>query len=527
MYTTSCEESSEIEEVKLTEQIEDKDNKEEKRVISVITRGEIGQNNTSSLVFISSLLGLVNRDQPLLFMHSGGFYSQYIEEIEALGYEFTPVTVDDINHKFLGFAKGYVLVDDDFKNTYIAATLAGAHDLVILTSALAEKAPYKTLTLRFDVRDTNVYNEKWLVDYIQTVPHLFNLTAIVNTQNFPFTMIDFAIANKYLMCSNTPSDGVQLARLYNMLKPNSARYGWGVPMQDEREHVQFAAKNNGLYTVPGLNTFGLSLFSSKEFKTITPSEKTFSIPDKKNAHYVTITFSDGDNTSYMLNTYIKDTYLKHPSINEIPISWMYPPTISHHMKPVHNWYQKYLPESHSYIAALSGAGYTFLTHHQHVTDYLKLTNQMCKENMLKYMVLMDDAAIFNGDSEQSFQSFMKDKMQYIPDVKGYLYANYHGYARWKGDCFFVDDIPFVSFRYRMADVNNVIDQPNTLNDIAEAINKASRNTSSIDAYSAIIVQVNPGLNYNDVMALRDKLADDVVIVNTDQFLELIKKNIAH
>lgn len=77
---------------------------------------------------------------------------------------------------------------------------------------------------------------------------------------------------------------------------------------------------------------------------------------------------------------------------------------------------------------MSGAGYTFPSHHEFVADYFRMTNGMLKDCGMQYMVLMDDAELFTGSSAGSYETFMKRHTGNLPDMKGFLYMNYLGYA---------------------------------------------------------------------------------------------------
>lgn len=105
-----------------------------------ITRAEVGNSNYEELLYLASLAGLVNRSSPEIFLHSGQAYVKWMTEMKASGYTFTKKSLSEITSLFLNRAKGYVLVDDKLEKTYIAASLAGVLDAVILTTDLASKA---------------------------------------------------------------------------------------------------------------------------------------------------------------------------------------------------------------------------------------------------------------------------------------------------------------------------------------------------------------------------------------------------
>lgn len=488
-----------------------------------ITRAEIGNGNYAELLYLASLAGIVNRERPTIFLHSGQIYAKWMDEMRASGYTFSKRSLAQITERFLNKARGYVLVDDAFEKTYIAASLAGVLDAVILTGGLASTAPFDTLPQLADVRDKD---ESWLADYVERNAGLFDLNAIVNNDAFPWTMVDFAVANRYPWCSNAASDGAALERLYYLVNPNSPHYGWGVPYGSERLDVRFGCEHNGIYTVPGVNTMSLSVFSSKQVKPCDRPAAASELPDRTDVHYAAVMFSDGDNTSYMLDLFSRSTYISHPRAGEMPLTWMYPPTLRTNMVPVHNWYQKNLPATNCYVGALSGAGYTFPSHHEHVGEYFRKTNDMLKDCGLEYMVVMDDADVFGGSAADSYETFMKRHASLLPDVRGFLYMNYLGYAKWQGAGFFVGDVPVVSFRYLMKR-DDKFAEPHTPETIAAALNAAPRDATSLDGYSAIVVHVNAPSNYtvDDMLAFAGMLDDGVVLVNAAQLLELIRRNV--
>ena len=70
-------------------------------------------------------------------------------------------------------------------------------------------------------------------------------------------------------------------------------------------------------------------------------------------------------------------------------------------------------------------------------------------------------------------------------------------------------------------------EPQTPETNAAALNSAPRDINSIDAYSAIVVHVNAPSSYTveDMLAFKNLLNENIVLVNTEQFLELIRKNV--
>ena len=99
---------------------------------------------------------------------------------------------------------------------------------------------------------------------------------------------------------------------------------------------------------------------------------------------------------------------------------------------MHNWYQKICPATNCYVGALSGAGYTFPSHHEFVADYFRYDEWNVERLRNAVYGTMDDAELFTGSYAGSYETFMKRHTGNLPDMKGFLYMNYLGYAKWQG-----------------------------------------------------------------------------------------------
>ena len=503
-------------------------------------------------VYVSSLMGLANRRMPSIYLDQNDVTNNRIKsEMELSGFKFIPTTLAALNAKFLkpDLVKGCIIVDEGCVRTPLAASLAGALDGVIVTPSMRLVSPYRELKVLYDAQNMT---EAELSDYIFYNAMKFNLTGIVNyssrssNANFaPWQMIDFAIKYKYPMCgvdvsSKTISSTSTLAQLFNLLEPNSPHFGWAVPIDPredkdaERQNVKFGAVNNAIYTVPGESFTSMSLFSTRQIEPLPLNQNRTqsATPVRKNVHYVTIIFSDGDNMAYYKNKFTGNAhgdYILSPKAGNVPLNYMYPPHLRTALTPLHNFYQRNMPANNYLVCGLSGIGYTLPSHStaEQQAEHYRQTNQAMKECGLDYLVVMDEGTkSFNGEGITVRSRFV-DNMQYMPDVKGIFYMHYQEYSRYHGECFFLDGVPVVSFRYCLWDEGKAATFRNPAT-LAADLNAASRDVTSIDAYSAVMAHVNRP-SYYDVNRIVDELVPllkgDVVIVDAAQFMELIKKNV--
>lgn len=132
---------------------------------------------------------------------------------------------------------------------------------------------------------------------------------------------------------------------------------------------------------------------------------------------------------------------------------------------------------------------------------------------LDYLVVMDFPEFETEEKE-----VLNHMLEYMPDVKGLFYMDYTDYAKCKGNAYFIDDKPVVSFKYRLWLPMDPMEK------IAKKINQAPRDAGSLDGYSAVVVHAW-SYDMDDVARFKEMLDDDVIIVGAHDFMNLINKNI--
>lgn len=461
------------------------------------------------ITLLATLQGLAARTGKPFFLETGGsdIWIKHLEENQVRSQEKSYEAIIDT---YIHFASGYVLCDAD--NIVVAVAASIPHNAVVVTPETQQIVMVKGLVNKLDVRKKN---EVWLWDYVNQHLKHYNLKGIVQpTGKKPYSMADYAILNKHIVI-NEKDKPEQTKRFYGLIESNSPRLGWGSPFGDEKKDVGLGAQF-GLYTLPTGNTMNLSFFETlKNWEPAKMPKRNVRAPKTDaNKHYVMIMMSDGDNLNWHFSGLInKAKYKDHPAASQYPVSWMYPPLLKDIAPVVHDYYLRSLPASHSMIGGVSGAGYTFPSQHKDLNRYAALTNQKLKESAMDYLVIMDFL-----DFRTKQQDLLGSMMKQMPDVKGLYYMDYGNYAKWKGDVYFINGKPVISFKYRLWKPMDPLEK------IAALINEAPRNPYSADGYSAVVVHAW-SYDMGEVERFIQMLNRDVELINAEQMMQMISKNI--
>ena len=194
-------------------------------------------------------------------------------------------------------------------------------------------------------------------------------------------------------------------------------------------------------------------------------------------------------------------------------------------------YYNSMKENEEYIMQLSGLGYTFPSKWRDITALAemqkKVTDAMARSDM-SVMEILDDVKLTSAVVKKYYGGFLD-----ADAVDGILYIDYGNYDAYHGQIFWYEGKPVVSARYRLwADL-----QGSDINSIATAINQASTDPESADAYSFIIVHAWSGLNpagqlvnngntMDAVAKLVEAFGDNVELVTPTECISRISENLS-
>ena len=344
--------------------------------------------------------------------------------------------------KYANQFNGFILCD--LENVRIAATVCAPMNALVVTHEVETLVKSSGLKM---LKDVSGKDEEWMYDYLVQNKDQFNLTAITqHNVRRPSTLIDYAIANNYI-CMQGMGKPELVRKYYQLIETGSPKFGFGTPFRNEVKDVGLSAEE-GLYTIASSNSSNLSFFAStKNLFNLTKrkNESSYNPVKGEKVHYVMIMMSDGDNLNWHTDGLASSSkYMNNPHCKDIPMNWMYPPEIVDISPFLHNYYFSHYPASNNLLGAVSGAGYTYPSIHKDLEKYSLKTNGYLKKTGLDYCVIMDFLDFRTKEKE-----VLAKMMNSMPDVKGLFYMDYGNYAKWKGDIYFIDGKPVMSFKYRL------------------------------------------------------------------------------
>jgi len=459
-------------------------------------------------LLVASLQGIVNKDAARIILPSGE-HANWCKQILAEYPHSKRISPEKFINAYLKYASGYVLADDSQLYT-VEMTVAGPLNAVILTEE-TEKKYGKGLECLLDVRGKN---EEWLYEVVKKNQSVFNLNGVIQpTPQNALMCVDNAVCSRMVAFRAEKNENL-CRKFYSLIATNSPRLGYGVPNADEIGDVKLAAEY-GLYTVAADWAVNYSFLTKYQPKSGTApfNQSATTLPDKKKAHYVMLMYSDGDNLDYVIKSMAwGGKYMDNKNCEGLKINWELPPMLKQFPLPFSH-YRNNAPKDNYFLAATSGAGYTYPSVHKNLQQFSEKTYEMVKDSGLDYMVILDDK-----DFKTTEQQYLKTMLDAMPDLKGMFYMRYENYALDNGAWCHISGRPVFTFRHRLwAGQENYPDA-------AAAINASSRDITSIDAYSAVVIHAW-SYGMDDVKKFIDMLDDDVVLVTADEFVRLAEQNV--
>jgi len=459
-------------------------------------------------LLVASLQGIANKEAAHIILPSGE-HQNWCNKILAEYKHSKRISYDKFISMFLKYASGYVLADESKLYT-VEMTLAGPLNAVILTPSTVDKYG-KGLECLMDVRGKD---EEWLYEVVKKNRSVFNLRGVIQpTPGNALMCVDNAVASR-MVAFRAEKNEALCRKFYSLITSNSPRLGYGVPYADEIKDVKLAAEY-GLYTIAADWAVNYSFLTKYKTSGDTSpfNQSAKELPSNKKAHYVMLMYSDGDNLDYAIKSMaFGGNYMDNRYCEGVKLNWEIPPTLKQ-MPLVYSHYRSGAPKDNYFLAATSGAGYTYPSVHKNLPQFAETTYSMMKESGLEYLVILDDQQ-FDGAEKQ----YLETMLQSMPDTKGLFYMRFENYALDKGAYYYLDNRPVFSFRYRLW--AGLDPYP----DVAAKINAASRDVTSIDAYSAVVIHAW-SYTMDDVKKFIDLLDDDVILVTADEFVRLVKQNV--
>lgn len=409
---------------------------------------------------------------------------------------------------------GYVLYDHaTAESLNVATTLAAARNAILIETSLEKIARNAGLEKVADAsrRTLDTLTPEELA---ATRPGL----VIEIPSDLPAGLRDYAILGNIYSFPAENSPRVQ--KIMERFPAGSIALGWGnttVGGEDD-----FIGRNSklGIPMIPGDHIRNLSLLSALKNREPLAQAPSGAIENEapKAEHIVTFAFTDGDNPSWLLYDFPSDKrWFGSPARGSLPMGWGLAPVLIELTPGVVEWfYRQAAPAAgrtrELFMVGPSGDGYFYPS---------QMPPETLSAHCAKLSALMGKAdlrlvQILDFDSLERVDVWEKYLRQ--PNIGGLFYCDYHPYDKGKGRVVWVDGKPVVSSRAMLWGGIKGSDADS----IAKLLNTASRDTTTTDAYSYIIVHAWTQ-SYEDVVKLAGKLNPDVRVVAPDEFIRLIKR----
>ena len=463
-------------------------------------------------LLLGTLQGVLANAGETQLLFRDGAYRQYLEYadaeiVEKSGAEAEPAA---ILSAFSGALNGYVLCDE--AGAQAAVSVAGVLQAVVVPESLQSAAEAAGLTMLEDVRgwsDLTLRGSRYFSRLSRTV-------AFSQPVSYAPKLVDYAVmAGAYFGFSDSDNQ-LALRSRYAFLRDNAVVFGWN-PVVGEYGTVKALSSLNACL-IPSDHACNLSVLSGFPSVDLKQAAADEAAPEEAPHHTVCLFMSDGDNLQWILTSFNTATHFASPLRGRFPMGWGVPASLNTAAPTMAAWLYANAAPGDEFVMMLSGLGYTFPSHWNNPFALRRmdraLSEQMANAD-LHIAAVLDDG----GFSHRAL-----DVLAGQESVSGVFWLDYSDYAGMKGAARLSRGKPIVSARYKLW-YGHPGGSPE---EIAAAVNAASRDPSDPDAYSLIVIHAWSGLdregNFSgsgDTMAAVNKMVaafdDDVRIVTPSDF----------
>jgi hypothetical protein len=471
----------------------------------------IDDNNFSDteLLTIQTLQGVLAQTKPRIYRVRGDGYPLWLSDLKNYYGINTNYTFSADLKGLLSFFKndinGYILTNGTQPSVDVAISLAGIKKGIVVYGSVEQVAKDAGIKLLEDVTNQN-YQQ-----FVDSYKGQMNKNILCYNSIDKITFLsDYSIFGKmyyfYDDITSTLSN-----EILSQMNPNSPLLGWAA---DEFSLVNTVSKK-GICVNASDYALNLSVLSNlgvetKQPKYITSSEII------KDVHTVCFLMSDGDNYSWLVNDfYTNPKWFASKSRKKINMGWTLAPSICELaptlMKRFYDNEGTADGGRDYFVAGPSGFGYAYPEAYTTLNDFCGLTAQYMKKADLKLLNVIGNSI----DSKYLLPFLQQDQIDAL------FYYYYSDYAGGKGTIFWVNGKPVITGRYQLWS-----GQTDTPESLAQKINSLSTDITSSKGYSLIPVHAWQN-TVDDVAACISLLNKNVRVVAPDEFVALIKKNIAH
>lgn len=454
---------------------------------------------------LTTLQGVVNRSRPRIYMlqpQNEGLYT-WLDDL-AVRYDVTTSPLSLLT-KYRGEITGAVLYDPNVPGTVnVATTLAGLHDAVATSAALASSAGLPVIA---DLRGKFTSD---LDAYTWAVTNLWSQTShrmlIGLDPGISGYLRDYAVANRALVVFLDPGVPAELALLQKVLGdiPAGSPYlgWWPSSVSGESDGTQVTSQY-GLFVMASDWSANLTVLGGVQ-ATVSGSQYHAPVPPLANKIYVTFTMTEGDNLQY--NQHRLRQIWDDPSRGKVPLNWSVQPLAVEAAPTFLSYYQRTATTSDYLMAGPSGTGYVY------PSDWPAAELGVYTKLVRRYLdrTGMDAAVILNRYGGQDIPMDGATAQQYVADVQplGLLEA----WTNYTQTSVIAGSAPL-----------SVSWLAGSVADATQAIATASQGWDGSAPLFLSIGTLAWNLKPADVVTIAGSLSSDYVVVRGDQYFALARK----
>ena len=363
-------------------------------------------------VTLATLVGLVNRPQPKIYIIIGDDEAFWLKEVFGdIPQNALSATGDNALEALLDMyssdVKGVVIYDPALKDSInIAIMIAAQQDGIVVSptqaSALQSKYHFSVLSdLRTHGWKSRLQAYHWAFQNLRNgcssrlvaglgVGDINLLSFLVATRTFIYNLDsrDYLPSPISLMTDGLLSERELMHQILASYPVGATHLGW---FADESSGVNLTSQV--AMTVLATDHFtNLEVWTAIQPTTtlVTPTQPSENelAPDA-NTIYISFTISDGDNLQYCQHR-MKNIW-RDSVRGTLPIGWTLSPSLLHAAPRLAEYYVKSATPNDEFIAGPSGAGYMFPSHWpaEHLDTFLQITGRQMQAMHMSTLEVLD------------------------------------------------------------------------------------------------------------------------------------------
>jgi hypothetical protein len=330
--------------------------------------------NADERVAITCLQGLTSRDQPRIWILRGQEDRTWLDWHKEKGYidDYSIVTNwEDLFKEFSGSYKGAIVPDPTlYRGDVLAVDVAECENLIVATPELAQKLG---IPIKIDLRGrfkTYVDGMRWVwTNYKSQFSHHLSrfmysplMADCTFAYDFQWHSVMFWIVgpvDEVKPGSDRFAETRLMAEIFSQMDPNIAVLGYpyageGVGIGEGHGVELMSRYAKGLVCSDFLAN--ACVMSGVRIDRLTQPQQPAAPPLNKNAVYIALVMSDGDNENAWLGVY-RQCFLDS-AFGKFPLAYGMGPPIHELMPAVAQWFYEHATPETEFIADVSGVAYT-------------------------------------------------------------------------------------------------------------------------------------------------------------------------